>query len=157
MHSVEPTPLKLIAPPPVLYLGTLLLGFMIHAISPVRIFPASFLHVVLGGVLLALGAAFARWSFLMMRKHGTTADPKKPSTELATSGPFRFSRNPIYVAMTALYIGVVFIANAAWPLVLIGPLLLLMHWGVIRREERYLSNRFGDAYVEYKSTVRRWL
>jgi protein-S-isoprenylcysteine O-methyltransferase Ste14 len=157
MRPVESAPLKLIAPPPVMYLGALLLGFVIHAITPIRIFPTSNAHVFVGGVLLALGAAFARWSFLTMRKYGTTADPTKPSTELATSGPFRLSRNPIYVAMTALYIGVALMANAAWPLILLGPLLLLMNWGVIRREERYLSERFGDAYAGYRSRVRRWL
>lgn len=59
--------------------------------------------------------------------------------------------------MTGLYVGLDFMVNFAWPLILLGPLLLLMDWGVIRREERYLSVKFGDAYAGYKSKVRRWL
>ena len=114
-------------------------------------------HVIFGGFLFALSAAFARWAFLTMRLFGTTASPKKPSDALATSGPSQFSRNPIYVAMTGLYIGAVFLVNSAWPLLLLPPLLFLIHYGVIVREERYLFAKFGEAYAAYKSEVRRWL
>lgn len=157
MSDPEPPQLKIVVPPPVIYIGALLLGFAIHAGSPIWIFPTPRAHVILGGFLFALSAAFARWAFLTMRRLGTTANPTKPSEALATGGPFQFSRNPIYVAMTGLYIGLDFMVNSAWPLILLGPLLLLMDWGVIRREERYLSGKFGDAYTDYKSRVRRWL
>lgn len=157
MNDPEPLRLRIIAPPPIMYIGALLLGFAIHAVSPVGIFPTTHAHKILGGFLFVLSGAFARWAFLTMRRLGTTANPKKPSEALATGGPFRFSRNPIYVAMTGLYIGLDFLVNSAWPLMLLAPLLLLMHWGVIRREEHYLSEKFGDAYILYKSKARRWL
>lgn len=157
MSNPEPLHLEIIAPPPVMYIGALLLGFAIHAVSPIWIFRTPHAHVILGGLLFVLSAAFTRWAFLTMRRFGTTANPKKPSEALATSGPFQFSRNPIYVAMTGLYVGLDFMVNSAWPLILLGPLLLLMDWGVIRREERYLSGKFGDVYMAYKSRVRRWL
>lgn len=157
MSKPEPVRPGIIAPPPVLYVGALLLGFAMHAVSPIGLFPATHAHEILGGLLFVLSGAFARWAFLTMRRLGTTANPRKPSERLATGGPFRFSRNPIYVAMTGLYLGLVFLGNSVWPLMLLAPLLLLMHWGVIRREEHYLSEKFGEAYTGYKSKVRRWL
>jgi protein-S-isoprenylcysteine O-methyltransferase Ste14 len=157
MNSPETTVLHIIAPPPVLYIGTLLIGGALQAAFPFRLFSAFYAHVLFGVLLVTLSAVFARWSFLTMRRIGTTANPRKPSEALATDGPFRFSRNPIYVAMTGLYVGASILANAAWPLLLLAPLLLLVDWGVIRREERYLSEKFGDAYTDYMARVRRWL
>lgn len=157
MSNPNQPQLSVIAPPPVLYLGTFLLGFAIHAVSPAWIFPTTHLPVILGGALFALSGVFARWAFLTMRRLGTAASPKKPSEVLATSGPFHLSRNPIYVAMTGLYLGLVFLVNSLWTLILLAPLLLFMYWGVIRREEHYLSEKFGETYTVYKSKVRRWL
>lgn len=132
-------------------------GLAVHTVLPVWLFPATPLFKILGSLLVVLSGAFARWAFWTMRGLGTTASPRKQSEVLATSGPFRLSRNPIYVAMTGLYLGLVLLANALWPLVLLAPLLLLMHWGVIRREEYYLSEKSGEAYLAYRSQVRRWL
>ncbi len=112
-HPDSPT-LKLVAPPPVMYLGALLLGVALHALSPVGILPTTHAHKILGGVLLLLSGAFVRWAFLTMRRSGTTANPRRPSEALATGGPFRVSRNPIYVAMTRIYIALAFLVNSAW-------------------------------------------
>lgn len=157
MNNPDPLPLRLIAPPPVMYIEALLLGVAIHMLSPISIFSATPAHEILAGFLLVLSGAFARWAFLTMRRLGTTANPKKPSEALVIDGPFRISRNPIYVAMTGLYIGLAFLVNSAWPLILLVPLLMLMQWGVILREERYLSGKFGSEYTAYSSRVRRWL
>ncbi|WP_420794745.1 methyltransferase family protein [Methylotenera mobilis] len=92
-----------------------------------------------------------------MRKIGTSGNPRETSTALAINGPFRISRNPIYLAMTGMYLGISFFTNSLWSLVLLVPLLSVMHWGVIFREERYLAKQFGQAYLEYKSMVPRWL
>lgn len=140
-----------------MYLGALLLGVGIHVLSPIGIFPATHVHQVLGGVLLLVSGAFARWAFLTMRRSGTTANPRKPSGALVTDGPFRLSRNPIYVAMTGIYLALALLVNSVWPLVLLAPLLVFMQWGVILREERYLAGKFGDEYIAYSSRVRRWL
>lgn len=157
MNNPDSLPLRLIAPPPVLYIGALLLGVVIHVLSPISIFSATPAHEILAGFLLVLSGAFARWAFLTMRRLGTTANPKKLSEALVTDGPFRISRNPIYVAMTGLYLGLAFLVNSAWPLILLAPLLIVMQWGVILREERYLSGEFGSEYTAYSSRVRRWL
>jgi protein-S-isoprenylcysteine O-methyltransferase Ste14 len=81
----------------------------------------------------------------------------KPTTVLVTEGPFRYSRNPIYLALTLLYLGVAFLVNAWWILLLVVPVLLVIRYGVIAREEVYLARKFGDAYRQYTTQVRRWL
>ena len=151
------TPLRIVAPPPLLYLGTLALGFTLQAAAPLAVLPATGLHTLVGSASIAAGALLVRWSFLTMRRLGTSADPGRAALALATSGPFRFSRNPIYVAMTVFYVGIACLLNAAWPLFLLPVLLLVMQRGVIRREEHYLAERFGEAYASYRSRVRRWL
>lgn len=92
-----------------------------------------------------------------MKRAGTDPRPSRPSTAIVTSGPFRFMRNPMYVGTTSLYAGVSLLANAVWPLVLLVPLLLVLRWGVVSREERYLEAKFGDSYRAYRAQVRRWL
>jgi protein-S-isoprenylcysteine O-methyltransferase Ste14 len=73
------------------------------------------------------------------------------------SGPFRFSRNPLYLALTLLYLGLTLALNTWWGIVLLVPVLIIMHWGVILREERYLEQKFGESYRQYRSKVRRYL
>jgi protein-S-isoprenylcysteine O-methyltransferase Ste14 len=155
--STSPESAGIIAPPPALYLGALALGFMLHILLPQPIFAADVVLRVVGVFLLALSGALARWAFVTMRRVGTSASPREPSAALVSGGPFRFSRNPIYVAMTGLYLGVALLANSLWLLVLLAPLLVVMQWGVILREERYLARRFGEGYLAYKAAVRRWL
>jgi len=72
-------------------------------------------------------------------------------------GPFRYTRNPGYAAFALTYLGVSLLAGARWPLILLPGLLVLVDWGVIRREERYLEERFGSDYTEYRRRVRRWI
>jgi protein-S-isoprenylcysteine O-methyltransferase Ste14 len=81
----------------------------------------------------------------------------KPTTALVTEGPFRYSRNPIYLALTLLYVGVALLINALWILLLIVPVLLVIRYGVIAREEAYLTRKFGDTYRQYTARVQRWL
>ena len=157
MSNPELPHLKIIAPPPAMYIGALLLGLAMHAVSPLALFTTVHAHQIFGCLIFVVSGAFARWSFLTMRRLGTSANPGIPSEALVTDGPFRFSRNPIYVAMTGLYLGLDFMINAVWPLILLAPLLLLMNWGVIRNEEFYLDEKFGETYKSYKSKVRRWL
>jgi protein-S-isoprenylcysteine O-methyltransferase Ste14 len=81
----------------------------------------------------------------------------KPTTALVTEGPFRYSRNPSYVALTLLYVGVALLINALWILLLVVPALVVLRYGVIAREEAYLTRKFGEAYRQYTTQVRRWL
>lgn len=147
---------QVIAPPPLLYLGALLAGLALHLAAPWSLAPVWGSRVV-GTVLFILAAGLARWSFVVMAGVGTSASPRKTSTALVSHGPFALSRNPIYVAMTGLYLGISGLTASVWPLLFLPPLLAVMHWGVILREERYLARRFGTPYLAYCGRVRRWL
>ncbi len=81
----------------------------------------------------------------------------EPATAILSDGLYGVSRNPIYLGLTAIYLGVGVMADAGWVAVLLGPLLAVMHFGVIAREERYLERKFGDEYRRYKAKVRRWI
>ena len=157
MKTTPPHTAEIIAPPPVLYVSSLALAFGANAIAPRPIaLPPLALHIA-GAIFFVLSGVLARWAFVAMKKGGTSANPRKPSEALTTTGPFKLSRNPIYVAMTGLYFGFALLGNSLWPFLFLVPLLIAMHWGVVLREERYLTQRFGEAYVAYKSGTRRWL
>lgn len=102
MSSAQPMSVGIVAPPPVLYLGALLIGFIVQVTAPEPMVSSIFALRVLGVLLLVASGAFARWAFVTMRQTGTSANPREPSLELVTSRPFRLSRNPIYLAMIGL-------------------------------------------------------
>lgn len=157
MKTTQPDTAEIIAPPPFLYLGSLVLAFGTNALFPQPVVTRSSVLFIAGGVLVFLSGVFARWAFVALKKLNTSASPAEASNALATDGPFRISRNPIYIAMTGLYFGVAMLGNSLWPFWFLVPLLATMHWGVVLREERYLAQRFGAAYSAYKSRTRRWL
>jgi protein-S-isoprenylcysteine O-methyltransferase Ste14 len=110
------------------------------------------------GIALAMiAAAIAVWGIRTMRIAGTNVNPALPTTVVLTSGPFRFSRNPLYVALTLFYLGLTLALNTWWGIVVLVPLLIIMHYGVVLREERYLEQKFGEEYRQYQSSVRRYL
>jgi len=142
--------------PPLLYGMGLAVGFLLQWLAP-RAIVASATRYGAGGIVLALGLALAFWGRHHMERAGTNVNPREPTTALVVSGPFRFSRNPLYVALTLMYAGLAVVANAFWVLVLLVPVLLVLHSGVVRREERYLEAKFGEAYRQYRARVRRYL
>ncbi len=144
-----------IAFPPLLYGGTLAVGLILHFFVPVRPLP-SLPARLLGAVLLVGGGALVKWGVNSMRRAGTNVRPDQPATTIVVDGPFRFTRNPLYLGLTGLYAGVALLVDALWPLVLLVPLLVIVKWGVIHREERYLEAKFGETYRLYKARVRRW-
>lgn len=113
-------------------------------------------RVVLGWTLIAGGFGVVRWAFRTLSHAGTTGDPYGVTTKLVVHGPFAYSRNPIYIAMTGLYLGATLVVNTWWPLILLPAVILTMQIGVIRREERRLERQFGAVYHAYAARVRRW-
>lgn len=144
-----------IAPPPIIFAGALGAAFLLDLLIPMKV-PMISLEIP-GYVLLGVGVLMVLWAFMAMRRAGTTANPNKKTLALVTGGPFRFSRNPVYLGMTMLYFGLALALNSLWPVVLYPLLLIVMLFGVIFREERYLLLRFGTKYLKYKVAVRRWL
>jgi protein-S-isoprenylcysteine O-methyltransferase Ste14 len=146
-----------IAMPPLLYLGVFLVAVVAQLLAPLRIFPTPAVAVTLGLALAVVAIAAASWGRRTMTAAGTNVRPTRPATTIVTAGPFRYSRNPLYVALTLLYVGLTTAVNTWWGMVLLVPLLATMHFGVVLREERYLDRKFGDSYRAYRSSVRRYI
>ena len=145
----------IIAAPPLLYLGPLLAGFLLDFLLPLPRLPAALR--IIGLPFLAAGVALAVWFLLAMGRACTPVDPRQAPTALVQKGPFRYTRNPGYVGFALTYLGVSLLAGGRWPLILLPGILVLVDSGVIRREERYLEERFGSDYTEYRRRVRRWI
>ena len=92
-----------------------------------------------------------------MEAAGTNINPALPATTIVSSGPFRFSRNPLYLCLTLMYLGLTLAVNTWWGIAVLVPLIIVMHFGVVLREERYLEQKFGESYRQYRSSVRRYL
>lgn len=146
----------MIAPPPLIYAGGLAAGLLLQRLFPRPFLPGR-LARPLGGVLCGLSFLLGPPAFLTMRRARTALSPAEPSTTIVDSGPFRYSRNPIYLSFTLLYAGIAAIANAPWPLLLLPAVLAMIRRQVIGHEEPYLERAFGADYLRYKQRVRRWL
>jgi protein-S-isoprenylcysteine O-methyltransferase Ste14 len=142
--------------PPLLFGGMLAIGLLLHWLQPMPLLPPLIARL-LGLGLLVLSGATARSAEQAMKRAGTNIRPDQPTLAIVTDGPFRFTRNPLYLAGIGLYSSLALLVNTAWPLVLLIPLLLVLDWGVVRREERYLEAKFGEPYRAYRARVRRWL
>jgi len=142
--------------PPLIYGAFFLLGLGLEYMWPTSV-AAGWIGYLAGGSLAAASFAFAIPAIWHFRKAGTHLDVRRPTTAIVVAGPFRYSRNPIYLALTLLYLGLGVGANSLWVLGLVFPVLAVMHVGVIAREERYLERKFGEEYLTYKRAVRRWI
>jgi protein-S-isoprenylcysteine O-methyltransferase Ste14 len=145
--------------PPVIYLAGLAAGFLLQWVWPVSILPpaAVLASRAAGWLLIGIWLFFSIWAVAVFRRAGTTPNPTRPTTALAFGGPYRFTRNPMYLSFALMQAGVALIANALWPLVFLLPVLFVIRRYVIEREERYLERKFGEDYLAYKRRVRRWL
>lgn len=153
---MKPDTAGVIAPPPLIYAAVLITGFLLQMAYPLRILPGRW-AVATGLGLIGLGVMLAVFGFRAMSRVGTHVDPFKPTTALVTDGPFRFTRNPLYLALTLLYTGITSLLNALWPILLLPAAILIIRYGVIDREEKYLARKFGEEYMGYKKHVRRWI
>ena len=154
--STQPDNAGVIAPPPLIYAGMLLAGLILHGIKPLPLAPGKVARP-LGVLLLVKSITLGILAFRTMRGAGTNVSPMEPTTTIVTSGPYQFTRNPIYVSLTLLYSGIALLRNTLWPLLLLPFTLFIMQRGVIEREENYLERKFGTQYTSYKSRVPRWL
>jgi protein-S-isoprenylcysteine O-methyltransferase Ste14 len=144
-----------IAPPPLIFLAGLALGFGLEALLPSASVPGA---LEWSGVALILaGVALAASFVAAFRRAHTHVDPGKPTTAIVTAGPYRLTRNPGYLGMALAYIGIALAAGALWPLATLVPVVAVVDRAVIAREERYLEAKFGPEYLDYKARVRRWL
>ncbi len=145
-----------VAPPPLIYVAVYALGYLIQGRNPLLIPEHIFLEI-LGWVSVGSSLVLAISGMIMMKRARTHIDVYKPSTAIVSEGPFRFTRNPLYLSLTLMYIGVATLKAMFWPLIVLPIAILIMQFGVIRREERYLTAKFGEEYLNYRGRVRRWL
>ncbi len=146
----------MVVPPPLIYLPAVVLGFVTDRFWPLAFLP-NILQYAIGGLLIAVSLGLVPWVLAQFSKAGTHFDARKSVNALITSGPFRFSRNPSYVALTLLCVGISVATDTVWILAWLVPAVLVLDFAVIRREERFLERKFGDVYREFKSQVRRWV
>lgn len=114
------------------------------------------ISLVCGIVLVIVAPTLALSAMLTFKRAGTNVDPAKPAVTIARGGPYRFTRNPMYLALCLLQVALGFFLNDWITLLFVVPLALILHYGVILREERYLTAKFGEPYLELKRDVRRW-
>ena len=142
--------------PPVVYLSAIALGLLLHLAWPLRLAPTA-VGVPLGAIAVLVAVALFLDAVRTLRSADTPVPGNRPTTTIVRTGPFRFSRNPIYLSFSLLLLGVAFLVNSWWLLATLALAVALMSFVVIPREERYLERRFPSEYLPYKASVRRWL
>ncbi len=157
MQNNLPDKAGVVAPPPLIYIGGLLGSLLLHKLVPVPFAPRHVPRTILGVGLIGLAITIISRAIGTMRSAGTNVNPEQPTTALVTSGPYQFTRNPLYIALTMLYTGLAVLVNTLWAFLLLPLVLLIIDRGVIAREERYLERKFGARYAQYKQRVNRWL
>jgi protein-S-isoprenylcysteine O-methyltransferase Ste14 len=155
MHNGTSDTAHVLALPPLIYGAAFIIGLLLHVAFPLHVLPTTLARGI--GVVCVLVSLPLALATLRILSRAHTPDPMKPTTALVTEGPFRYSRNPIYLALTLLYVGMALLVNAWWILLLVVPVLVVIRYGVIAREEVYLARKFGEAYRQYTAQVRRWL
>jgi protein-S-isoprenylcysteine O-methyltransferase Ste14 len=143
--------------PPIAWALAFAAGLGLDWLYPLPFVPASIPGRWVGGIVFAAAFALAIWAIVTIRKAGTAVETVKPTTTIVASGPFGFTRNPIYLGMILGQIGLAIAFNSLWILVALVPFFFLLRYGVVAREEAYLERKFGDVYLAYRSRVRRWL
>ena len=148
-----------IAPPPLIALAAVVLGLALDWLIPayvVSVLLSLTERIIIGAMLIAAGGALAIPAMRGFRSAGTHVEPWKPSSALVTGGIFGWLRNPMYVGLALIVAGLGIALASDWMLVMLVPTVLLLHFGVVKREERYLEAKFGDAYRAYKERVPRY-
>ncbi len=143
-------------PPPLVYAGVFGVGLLLQRLFPLPILSdriSQWPALICAGAAAILGV----WSLVRFGRARTSVLPFRPSTALVTSGPYRYTRNPMYVSLFLLYTGCAFWFNIVWPLVLSPVLIAIVRYSVIEKEERYLEQIFGQEYIHYEQRVRRWI
>ena len=148
----------IIAPPPLLGLACIALAFLARHFKPLPLFATKCgLQIAIGTVLIAFSVTIVTSAVRIFIAHGPHPSPYRPTAAIVTTGVYRFSRNPIYVAFLLVVLAFGLFANSWWFVVFGGLLFFLLDFGVVKREESYLLEKFGDPYRQYCRQVRRWI
>ena len=154
--SSPPDTAGVIAPPPLIFLCTLGIGLGLDAVMGTGSLPST-VALPVGSASIMAGAGLLGSFVRAFGRARTPVDPYTPSQALVTDGPYRLTRNPGYLGMALTYAGIAIVSNAPWALVPLPAAIAVIDRGVIAREERYLTRKFGTPYEDYKRRVRRWI
>jgi len=150
-------PAHVIVRPPLAWGLAALVGLALDWLAPLPFLPADLPAGWLGALVFVLALALFAWAIRTMTMAGSNVPTNRPTTTIVENGPYRFTRNPIYLGMFLGLIGLAIAFDTLWLLMMLVPFALVIRYGVIAREEVYLERKFGDVYRGYRSRVRRWL
>jgi protein-S-isoprenylcysteine O-methyltransferase Ste14 len=142
--------------PPLVYLAGIVIGFLATIWMPTKVVPNSVAWTV-GGILICCGAILTCSAVLTFKNVGTTVRPDRAASTLVISGPYKISRNPMYLGLALAYLGIAIADQSVWALILLPVVLAIIQRRAIEPEEAFLEKRFGANYIRYKEKVRRWL
>ena len=144
-------------PPPLVFFGALVIGVGLNLLRPLKIFANAEIGDVLGLLVALSSAGLAFWALRIMVGAGERPDPGVPTGTVVENGPFARTRNPIYLSFALFDLGVACLLNNLWIVLALVPVMVYVDARIVRGEERYLEQQFGDEYLDYKRRVRRWL
>ena len=143
--------------PPIAWALAFVAGLGLDWLYPMPFVPTFVPAGWLGSAIFALGFALAIWAIVTIHKAGSRVETNRPTTTIVANGPYRFTRNPIYIGMFLGQSGFAIGFNSLWLLVTLVLFYFVIRYGVVAREEAYLERKFASVYLDYKSRVRRWL
>ena len=148
---------QVIIRPPLAWGLAVIAGLALNWLVPLPFLPVDLPAGWLGAIVFVLALALVAWAIVTITRAGSNVPTNLPTTTIVESGPYRFTRNPIYLGMFGALIGLTIAFDTLWLLLVLVPFALVIRYGVVAREEVYLERKFGDVYRGYRSRVRRWL
>jgi protein-S-isoprenylcysteine O-methyltransferase Ste14 len=148
---------NVIVRPPIAWALAIVAGLALNWLMPLPFMPDAVPAGWLGAIVFALAFALFVWAAVTMTRAGSNVPTNMPTTTIVETGPYGFTRNPIYLGMMVGLVGLAIGFDSLWLLLTLVPFALVIHYGVVVREEAYLERKFGDVYLGYRSRVRRWL
>jgi protein-S-isoprenylcysteine O-methyltransferase Ste14 len=152
-----PDTAQIVVRPPIAWALAVLVGLALDWLMPLPFMPLAAPARWLGGALFAVALALFVWAIVTFTRVGTHVPSSMPTTAIVDTGPYRFTRNPIYLAMFLGLVGLAMAFDSLWLLAVLVPFVLVIRYAVVAREEAYLERKFGHVYRQYRSRVRRWL
>ena len=143
--------------PPLGWGFAVIAGLALHWLVPLAFLPVDLPAGWLGAIVFVVALAMVAWAIVTITRAGSNVPTNRPTTTIVESGPYRFTRNPIYLGMFLGLIGLAIAFDNLWLLIMLVPFAFVIRYGVVAREEAYLERKFGDVYRGYRSRVRRWL
>ena len=148
---------QVIIRPPLAWGLAVIAGLALNWLVPLPFLPADLPAGWLGAMVFVLAVALFAWAIVTITRAGSKVPTNRPTTTIVEAGPYRFTRNPVYLGMFLGLIGLAIAFDNLWLLIMLVPFALVIRYAVVAREEAYLERKFSDIYHGYRSRVRRWL